>query len=561
MLFVVGACSAGLVAAEGFEGTIAARLGSAIERYSIQGQRIRFESEDRGRISPPVIVDFAAKKKFLVYGGNTSQSYELWGDDLDPPPRAASRDGSPMKPATDTGVTARVTGRTTTIAGFDAEEFVEDYGDNQAREIWATKALGLSPLAIRRLREGSSMVHGFIDERLIEQGYFPLRITQRGGEASPVLRYEVVAIERKPLASGVFDPGHATAGDKKLPFWYFTTGTLVEVAALKRPTERDVLWAYLAFELNEPAFCERIAANAFVSAGLFAGHLFNQIGLFKSDCYTKIAVQYRLPQLCDKVVSIRTAYDGGDYYSGATCREHLGSSGSTSVSQPDRHVLIELFGQLRYSAETLHTEGLTRPFAEVVANRRDQELYQRYYRLKDEKDIIERIARVDAYPTVPLEQKEFLYHLAAVAATDAQWCRKIRPDRPMPWPSPEDRFFADVCVANVASAAKRPMSCDEIRNRVEYHTSYSENVARDRCRRLIGASVGGFRTPPSKETVNALLAALGSPQPKPAAPSEDETAEYFLEFISRLADGRAESLTSQAARQKFVARALSINVR
>ena len=105
------------------------------------------------------------------------------------------------------------------------------------------------------------------------------------------------------------------------------------------------------------------------------------------------------------------------------------------------------------------------------------------------------------------------------------------------------------------------MSCDEIRNRVEYHTSYSENVARDRCRRLIGASVGGFRTPPSKETVNALLAALGSPQPKPAAPSEDETAEYFLEFISRLADGRAESLTSQAARQKFVARALSINVR
>src|SRR5450755_809786 len=83
-IFILCAASISLAAAEAFEGVITARRGGTVERYFIQGQKIRFESESAGRTGETVIVDFAAKKRFIILGTNTSLSYELWGDDLDP---------------------------------------------------------------------------------------------------------------------------------------------------------------------------------------------------------------------------------------------------------------------------------------------------------------------------------------------------------------------------------------------------------------------------------------------------------------------------------------------
>lgn len=568
-IYILGAWSANLAAAEAFEGVITARRGSTIERYSIQGQRIRFESEDAGRTEGAVIVDFAAKKKYLLLGINSSRSHELWGDDLDPPPRAAGRDGGPMMPATDTGVAARATGRTTTIAGLDAEEFVEYYGDSRPREIWATKTLGLSPLTIRRLREGSSIVNGFIDERLIGQGYFPLRIAQRSADAASVVRFEIVAIERRPLAAGVFDPGYAAPADKKLPFWYFASGTLVDVASLKRPTERDVLWAYLAFELNEPALCERITQGAYVSAGLFGGELFNQIGLKKSQCYADIAMQYRVPQLCDKVTSIRSAYASGGRYSSATCREEVAGfrAGNRSVSSPSDRLLVVLFRQLGYDIEQLHLEGVTRPAIGV------QDLYSGLGR---DPAVVARIRQLLARPTSSLSAEDlgYLSHLAAMATGDADFCAAVPARLHV---AEVEAPFRDWCFYTVASNAWEVRICDRMTPAAAEATVISAKAAgiRPRIAEQMGlyakcADIGregqlkpsgrySAQVPKDESHVRRLLTALGVVVPLARDWSEEETARFYRGFLSELSpDRRPPDPVRNAARAKLLSLLLAL---
>ena len=566
-IFILGAWSTDLAAAEAFEGVITARRGSTVERYFIQGGRkIRFEFEESGRDGGTVIVDFAAKKRFIILGINSSQSYELWGDDLDPPTRAVGRDGAPMKPATDTGVAARATGRTMTIAGLDAEEFLEDYGDNRPREIWATKALDLSPLTIRRLRERSSMVNSFIDERLIGQGYFPLRIAQRSVGAAPSVRFEIVAVERKALAAGVFDPGYATAGDKKLPLWYFASGALVEVASLKRSTERDNLWAYLAFALNEPALCERIAQGAYVSAGLFGGELFNQIGLKKSACYADIAVQYRLPQLCDKVVSIRTAYAGGGRYSEGKCREDAASSsaGHNSVSSPSDRLLVAFFRQLGYDIDQLHLEGVTRPAIRI------QEVYSA---LERDPAVVARVGKLLGRPTPSLSAKDrgYLSNLAAMSTGNADFCAGIPADMHI---DQSGSSFRDWCFYSVAQNTGDVRICEQMTPVAAEAKVIAAKAAGVRpqiaeqmglhadCNR-ISTRVGkpGSRSaqvPPDESQIRRLLSALAVSVPSARDWSDDATARFYRDFLYALAPTESPEPARSAARAKLVSKLLAL---
>lgn len=565
-IFILGAWSTNLAAAEAFEGVINARRGSTVERYLIQGLKIRFESEDSGRTGATVIVDFAAKKRFIILGINSSQSYELWGDDLDPPPRTVGRDGAPMRPATNTGVAARATGRTMTIAGLDAEEFLEDYGDNRPREIWATKALDLSRLTIRRLREGSSMVNGFIDEQLIGQGYFPLRIAQRSAGAAPAIRFEIVAVERKALAAGVFDPGYATAGDKKLPLWYFASGALVEVASLKRSTERDYLWAYLAFALNEPALCERIAQGAYISAGLFGGELFNQIGLKKSECYTNIAVQYRLPQLCEKVVSIRTEYAGGGRYSEGTCRKDAASfrAGHTSVSSPSDRLLVALFRQLGYDIDQLHLEGVTRPAIRI------QDVYSV---LERDPAVVARVGKLLGRPTPSLsaEDRGYLSNMAAMSTGNADFCAGIPADLHV---DQSGSSFRDWCFYSVADNTGDVRICEQMTpvaaeakviaaKAAGLRPQIAEQMGLHASCNRISTRVGepgrrSAQVPPNESQTRRLLSALDVSVPSARDWSEDATARFYRDFLYALSPNGSPEPARNAARAKLVSRLLAL---
>jgi len=340
---------------------------------------------------------------------------------------------------------------------------------------------------------------------------------------------------------------------------------------LRRPTQRDTLWAYLAFELNEPSLCDKIPPHAYVSSGLFGGSLIPQIGLYRSECYLKVAERYGLQNLCDKVISIRTAYAASEY-STKNCHKKIadnkGPNSSFGQSSPDDNELISFFDALGYSPETLHLEGLAPPLSTVIDDYQILIVSQAYYKLAKEKDILERITRVTASSAFPIEQKEFLYSMAAVVARDGNWCQKIRGDIHATGQYPVDRFFRDECVTDFAYAANNPTLCSEIPNRPQYRTSFSENIIRDECRRMIEIhwnSRGDYRVPLDKNMRMAMITALGYPAPNIKEFPDHNIAEYYLGFIAKLTNKNAEPSKNgeasawQGAHEKFLKRAYALN--
>src|SRR6266566_8740568 len=155
----VGIWLANYAAAASFEGIIVANIGSDVERYLIQGNKLRIEGESsRGSKRESLILDFDAKKAFVLISNNSSLANDLWGDDITPPSRNRGIDGAPMSPRPNSKVMARATGKTATIKGYLAEQFIENFDNGRSREIWVTKQLDLAPVTTRRMREQSLIV-------------------------------------------------------------------------------------------------------------------------------------------------------------------------------------------------------------------------------------------------------------------------------------------------------------------------------------------------------------------------------------------------------------------
>lgn len=97
------------------------------------------------------------------------------------------------------------TGKTETIAGYPAEQYVRTNDQGSTSEFWLTQAIQLSPNVFRAItgytnKLAQKDVHG-----LAEQGNFELRKIQRLRDGSIWIMSEVLAIERTNLREELFE--------------------------------------------------------------------------------------------------------------------------------------------------------------------------------------------------------------------------------------------------------------------------------------------------------------------------------------------------------------------
>lgn len=97
------------------------------------------------------------------------------------------------------------TGKTETIAGYLAEQYIRTYEDGRAFEVWLTQDIKLPSNILRSITAFTRQFAREDANALAEQGAFELRKVGRLADGSVWMINEVIKVERATLKDEVFD--------------------------------------------------------------------------------------------------------------------------------------------------------------------------------------------------------------------------------------------------------------------------------------------------------------------------------------------------------------------
>ncbi len=182
-----------LALSQSFEGVMTFRTsGRSVQEftYSSKGDKVRMDMEPAPGMSMEMILD--TRTNTMVVIRNDAQVYfEMDLSQIPPPPPAAMQD-----------VSVKKTGLKETILGYECEQMIIEQEERSA-ELWVTKGLGRFVQMNLNPRAQSPMLKKLEDE-LIDQGYFPLRLVTKNRSGQEQTRMEVLKIEKKPLPDELF---------------------------------------------------------------------------------------------------------------------------------------------------------------------------------------------------------------------------------------------------------------------------------------------------------------------------------------------------------------------
>jgi hypothetical protein len=97
-------------------------------------------------------------------------------------------------------------------------------------------------------------------------------------------------------------------------------------AGLRPPTALEVFFSAVALDFEDSRFCDRVPPEAHATASFSAR--VDRAVLERSECYRRLAIRLRRPELCERVeLPGSTATDDGTY-SAAGCAAAIASGGS-----------------------------------------------------------------------------------------------------------------------------------------------------------------------------------------------------------------------------------------
>ena len=180
-----------LALSQTFEGVMTFRVsGKTLQQftYATKGERIRMEVEPSPGMTMAIIVDTRARSVTMIRD-EAKMYFEMNLDQMSPPPSVK-----------ETEITVTKTGKKETILGYECEQMMIKQEDRNA-ELWVTRGLGRFVQVNMNPRAQSPMLKK-LEEELLNEGYFPLRLLSTGSEGKTVM--EVVKIEKKQLDDKMF---------------------------------------------------------------------------------------------------------------------------------------------------------------------------------------------------------------------------------------------------------------------------------------------------------------------------------------------------------------------
>lgn len=145
--------------------------------------RLRLEGTDRGG-GNTILLDYRLKKGFVIISGR-DQYIEL-------PAVANPSKSGPSKP----NVNVQKTDLTDEVLDYTCDQFLIT-ADTFTLEVWATKGFGTAGTFL------SPQVNEW-QWRILEMGYFPMRIIARDSTGEESSRIEVASVQKKSLTASLF---------------------------------------------------------------------------------------------------------------------------------------------------------------------------------------------------------------------------------------------------------------------------------------------------------------------------------------------------------------------
>jgi len=187
LFFIVLASSQELIEKTSFEGIVGFQVRDAqsIESLSlfVKNGRLRLEGTDQGG-GNAILLDYRLKKAFVIISGR-DQYVEL-------PAVAVQSKSAPSKP----NVEVQKTDLTDEILDYTCDQFLIT-SDKFTMEVWATKEFGTAGTFLTpQVTE--------LAWKILEMGYFPMRIISKDSTGEESGRIEVVSVQKKSLTASLF---------------------------------------------------------------------------------------------------------------------------------------------------------------------------------------------------------------------------------------------------------------------------------------------------------------------------------------------------------------------
>jgi len=190
-LFLVFPFSLGF--SQSFEGVMTFRAtGRSVQEftYSAKGDKVRMDLEPSPGVQMAMLIDTRSNSVTIVRD-DAKMFFEMDMDQLKPPASESKAKISVTK-----------TGKKETILGYECEQMLIEQEERRA-ELWVTKGLGRFVQVNLNPRAQSPLLKK-LEEELIDQGYFPLRLATKNPTGNEETRMEVLKIEKKSLSDRLF---------------------------------------------------------------------------------------------------------------------------------------------------------------------------------------------------------------------------------------------------------------------------------------------------------------------------------------------------------------------
>jgi hypothetical protein len=327
---------------------------------------------------------------------------------------------------------------------------------------------------------------------------------------------------------------------------------------MRPPNSHETFYQYVAFELDDPALCEKLSPSSLIPGGIFIAQSYA-----RSDCYDKIALRYDRPSLCLKARRLGLPAILSEQISPLRCLVNVmrrAPDVGISTYMPAREDLVSIFAEMGYRPEALYREGITPPLLNIP---------DAYRRLADHADLLPRIAALTSAPSsslTPAEQMH-LFELAAHVSNDVSWCIRIPADLLDPATERKPRvpglFQRDRCILEVASDTRKPDSCKLIPVRADDWPGMMSR--RSTCEWQASRPPDkyhyGAPTPQTDDETRHIIKALGYPLPDVRDVSANEIQSGYYYFIWQMAATNKTANNNPAtgaARAKFLSRVAAL---
>jgi hypothetical protein len=176
---------------QSFEGVMTFRVSGKSPQqftYASKGDKVRMDVEPAPGQKMSMLVDTRTRAVTMIRD-EAKMYFEMNMDQMSLPSSVNEKEVSVTK-----------TGKRETILGYECEQMLIKQEDRNA-ELWVTKGLGKF-VQVNMNPRGQSPMLKKLEKELVDEGYFPLRLTTVQGTEKIVM--EVVKIEKKSLKDEMF---------------------------------------------------------------------------------------------------------------------------------------------------------------------------------------------------------------------------------------------------------------------------------------------------------------------------------------------------------------------